>query len=578
MNIKRLSVLCFMITLSAAYGCSSNDDAVNPVDETPPAAVTDLAAGDATPNGASLSWTAPGDDGTSGTAAQYDIRYSPSTIADENWADATQAADEPAPQAAGNAETFVVTGLSPDTDYHFALKAADEKSNWSALSNIASGTTQALPDESPPAPVTDLAAGDPTPNGMTLSWTAPGDDGTSGTAAQYDIRYSPSTITDENWADATQVADEPAPHAAGNAETFVVTGLSPETDYHFALKTADEKPNWSALSNVAHETTEHEYAWSPLGSGMDSHVNALAVYDGRLIAGGDFTTAGGVAVNNIAAWDGSSWSPLGLGTDGTVWALTVYDGRLIAGGSFYTAGGDSVYYIAAWDGSSWSSLGSGMESDVLGLAVYDGRLIAGKGGPTNTVMAWDGSSWSPLCEVTTGMNNWIGALTTYNNKLIAGGAFDSIDGVYARHIAEWSGVSWFPLGTGMDQFGFIYALTVYNGKLIAGGRFTVAGDVTAHRIAAFDRTWSPLGSGMNSVVGALTVFENMLIAGGDFSLAGGITASRIAAWNGGSWSPLGSGVNGSVRSLCVYDGRLIASGDFTSAGGFAASRIAAWGN
>ena len=35
--------------------------------------------------------------------------------------------------------------------------------------------------------------------------------------------------------------------------------------------------------------------------------------DGSLYAGGGFTTAGGVAANNIAKWDGttSSWSALG---------------------------------------------------------------------------------------------------------------------------------------------------------------------------------------------------------------------------------------------------------------------------
>ena len=30
-----------------------------------------------------------------------------------------------------------------------------------------------------------------------------------------------------------------------------ITGLLPDTDYYFAMKTADEVPNWSTLSNVA---------------------------------------------------------------------------------------------------------------------------------------------------------------------------------------------------------------------------------------------------------------------------------------------------------------------------------------
>jgi len=42
------------------------------------------------------------------------------------------------------------------------------------------------------------------------------------------------------------------------------------------------------------------------------NVLALTVYDGKLIAGGWFTTAGGTIVNEIASWDGGSWSAPGF--------------------------------------------------------------------------------------------------------------------------------------------------------------------------------------------------------------------------------------------------------------------------
>jgi len=94
-------------------------------------------------------------------------------------------------------------------------------------------------------------------------------------------------------------------------------------------------------------------SWSPLGSGMNRDVRALTVYDGKLIAGGYFTTAGGAAANYIASWDGSSWSPLGSGMGGRalwpyVYDLTVYNGELITGGGFTTAGGKVSAYIAKW--------------------------------------------------------------------------------------------------------------------------------------------------------------------------------------------------------------------------------------
>ncbi|MFA6098370.1 MAG: FG-GAP-like repeat-containing protein [Patescibacteria group bacterium] len=90
---------------------------------------------------------------------------------------------------------------------------------------------------------------------VTLNWTSPGDDGSSGTAARYDIRYSTSTISESNWALATAVTGEPTPHITGTAESMIVSGLQPDTQYFFGLKTRDERSNWSALSNIATVTT-----------------------------------------------------------------------------------------------------------------------------------------------------------------------------------------------------------------------------------------------------------------------------------------------------------------------------------
>jgi hypothetical protein len=52
----------------------------------------------------------------------------------------TQVSGEPAPKAAGQSESFDVSGLAPDTTYYFQMKTCDER-NWSGLSNMPSGTT-----------------------------------------------------------------------------------------------------------------------------------------------------------------------------------------------------------------------------------------------------------------------------------------------------------------------------------------------------------------------------------------------------------------------------------------------------
>ncbi|RMF60962.1 MAG: hypothetical protein D6743_14210, partial [Calditrichaeota bacterium] len=94
-----------------------------------------------------------------------------------------------------------------------------------------------------------------TPTTVTLQWNAPGDDGSVGTAATYDLRYSTSAITDANFAQAMQVSGEPNPDTAGTVQSATVGGLSPSTTYFFAMVTRDDAGNTSDLSNVPSATT-----------------------------------------------------------------------------------------------------------------------------------------------------------------------------------------------------------------------------------------------------------------------------------------------------------------------------------
>jgi adhesin/invasin len=110
-----------------------------------PEAVTDLEVVAVDATSATLSWTAPGDDGGNGTALSYDLRYAATPILDDAaFNAATAATGIPAPQSAGNTENIVVGGLDPGTTYYFALKTSDDVGNLSDLSNEATGTTASL--------------------------------------------------------------------------------------------------------------------------------------------------------------------------------------------------------------------------------------------------------------------------------------------------------------------------------------------------------------------------------------------------------------------------------------------------
>ena len=175
--------------------------------------------------------------------------------------------------------------------YDGALTASEVSANQAALLVLDDSG-----DLMPPDAIADLATGTITSSSVDLSWTAPGDDAATGTATTYDVRYSTSTITAGNWAAATQASGEPSPQVAGSGESFTVTGLSASTLYYFAIKTSDEVPNESTISNVPSATTAAapaallarywmEEAWSgqaptQLIDDQASPLNLPITYDG----------------------------------------------------------------------------------------------------------------------------------------------------------------------------------------------------------------------------------------------------------------------------------------------------------
>jgi hypothetical protein len=187
---------------------------------------------------------------------------------------------------------------------------------------------------------------------------------------------------------------------------------------------------------------------------MNSYVYAIAISDeGTLYAGGWFTTAGGVAANYIAQWDGGTWHALGPGIGGGgqigVWSLTFDKNDLLyVGGSFATAGSVSANNIATWDGTSWGTLGSGADNPVYAITFDD------------------------------------------SGALYAGGTFLSAGGISAKYIAKWNGISWSKLGSGLsgvDNANIeVNSLVLGNNhELFAGGVFTTAGNKISGYLAKY---------------------------------------------------------------------------------------------
>ncbi len=216
-------------------------------------------------------------------------------------------------------------------------------------------------------------------------------------------------------------------------------------------------------------------AWSPVSGGTSGpgHVYALHVWDDddsgpnlpALYAAGYFTTAGGVAAKNIAKWNGVTWSALGSGVDYEAYALAVFDDdgagprlpALYVGGMFWHAGGIRVNQIARWDGSSWSALGAGMNGIIHAAHAHDddgpgphppalyvgGYFTKAGGNPAYRIAKWNTRAWWSLGD---GMDHYVMALTSFDpdgdgpagSVLVAGGRFMTAGGLSAPKIAAWT--------------------------------------------------------------------------------------------------------------------------------------------
>jgi hypothetical protein len=201
--------------------------------DTMPPKVSDLQASAITQTSATITWTT---DEPSTSQVDYGLTtsYGQST---------------PLKATLVASHSLILSSLSAGTTYHYRVRSKDAAGN-EEVSIDKTFTTLPAPDTARPAAITNLTASGITRTSATLSWTAPGDDGTTGKPFSYDIRYSTSPITQANWASAKRATGEPTPRSARAQEFYTLAGLTRSTTYYVAIKTRDEAGNISPLSNV----------------------------------------------------------------------------------------------------------------------------------------------------------------------------------------------------------------------------------------------------------------------------------------------------------------------------------------
>jgi hypothetical protein len=247
----------------------------------------------------------------------------------------------------------------------------------------------------------------------------------------------------------------------------------------------------------------------------DATVRSLAIFDDKLIAGGDFTTVNGHARSRIAAVGLvhgvlKPWAPR---ANGPVRAMAATSSRLYIGGGFSTINGQSRSKLAAFDPGSaqpvagWPHAGSNGQVDTNG-GVYalrmsaSGRSVLVGGG--FSVLAGQQRQYLGGISVKTGITiAWIPVATCTDNCFVLGIAasrtttYVGVSGPGGRVVA-YDGTGAVRWKTNTD--GDVQSVALWGTRLYVGGHFT--------RVSGHPRTeFATLNTANGSVMRYAPVFE-----------------------------------------------------------------------
>ncbi len=402
-------------------------------------------------------------------------------------------------------------------------------------------------------------------------------------------------------------------------------------------------------------------AWSTFGQGLvtqpsptSGEISALLATGYGVYAGGSFTQAGAMLTSSIARWTGTGWAPLsgGLrqqnGTPGIVYAITAIGSDIYVGGAFASAGGIAANNLAMWDGTGWHAvgapkvLGAGLNAPVYALKSLLGNLYVGggfseaDGVAANDIAkyapatgAWSAIGANPVYAIPSqGSTGAVRALASYGNRfLLIGGDFQQIgpssgNGASADGFAYFdTALTNFPAPTSGYHFpggvsgccATVWTILVMpnapNGDVYLGGAYDHAGvsatstGIPASNIADWETAppggggprWAALGTGTDGAVNALsdtatttagTTTTPVLYLAGSFAHAGHVGAAGVASYTPSTqlFLPLGSGLGyaaftygpGAYALAQNPSAGLFVGGKFLTAGAKPSDGLALW--
>lgn len=274
---------------------------------------------------------------------------------------------------------------------------------------------------------------------------------------------------------------------------FTAVGILPFTSYIGQIK----------------KTADDTYFVLPLNGQPNGPVYALAITpDGEdLWVGGTFTSIDFVSANRIAKYAivGGVWTAfgggVGGGVNGAVYAIAIRPKRLLAtgagysyqvfiGGAFTAATSGTLIYrvsVASQSASAWLQIGTGngMNGNVLALAYNNNLERLYIGGAFTTSQAGVANRFVRICYIDSSTLSTTVAFYTgvaggdvytiytedSDNSLYIGGSFTTtFAGAVLKRVAQFNGVVWNQLDTGVND-GIVYSITPYRNGLSIIGSF-----------------------------------------------------------------------------------------------------------
>ena len=374
----------------------------------PPATVTNLAGTSGTNSGqVKLTWSTPGESGWTGilgSTAQFVIQYS--TWSGVSWSTSSALIQVSTNGVSpGTSVNYTATGLTGGTTYYFKIWYMNDYWNWSWPSNPASAQVTGIP-----AAITNLTSQALSSSGrVTLSWSAPGEDGWTNPLLPGSAYYiQSSTWSAVSWSTATAgvLKVSTSGVSPGTGVSYTVTGLTTGTSYYFSIWHVNDMNRLSNLSNTTTSWTlpfpaavtnlaattgssskQVNLSWSAPGE------NGLS---GQLASGSSF-------IIQSSTDSGVSWSTAAASGVVTVSTSGVSPGTTV----YYTITepiGGATYYFKIWHVNDYNMLSS-ISNTATGWALGIPAAVTNLSSQASSSQGQVNLSWSAPGE-----DAWTGSL------------------------------------------------------------------------------------------------------------------------------------------------------------------------